>query len=106
MQLKMIRSSIQSAITVNLFIAGRKYPMKVKAEEEASIRAAGKMINHRIQAYKESTGIQDKQDLLAMVAFDLIMNVLQAEEAERKVSQQLDKILKLIEMPQENTPKS
>ena len=47
--------------------------MKVKAEDEEGIRKAGKMLNEKIKAYRDQFGIDDNQDLLAMVAFDCLV---------------------------------
>lgn len=47
--------------------------MKVSAQEEAQVRQAGKQLNERMKSYKEQFGIDDPQDLLAMVSFDLLI---------------------------------
>ena len=54
--------------------------MKVKPEEEARVRSAGKFINDRLKSYREKFGIDDKEDLLAMVAFDCMVAKLKTEE--------------------------
>ncbi len=54
--------------------------MKVKPEEEARVRNAGKFINERLRSYREKFGIDDKEDLLAMVAFDCMVAKLKSEE--------------------------
>ncbi len=66
-------------LSVKIKIADREYPMKVEAEDEAKIRAAGKQINERMKAYRDRFGIDDKQDLLAMVAFDCLVDAMQPE---------------------------
>lgn len=60
-------------ISIKLKIADREYPMRVNASEEEVIRRAGKVLNERIKAYQDKYRIDDKQDLLAMVAFDCWM---------------------------------
>lgn len=67
-------------LSIKIRIADREYPMKVKAEDEERIRKAGKKINERLKFYKEKFGIEDNQDLLAMVAFDSLVEQLQSEE--------------------------
>jgi len=67
-------------LSIRIKIAGREYPMKVKPEEEEGVRKAAKSINDRIKSYKDQFGIDDKQDLLAMVAFDSLVDKMNAEE--------------------------
>ncbi len=69
-------------LSVRIKIADREYPMKVKNREEERVRAAGKLINEKLKTYKEQFGIEDKQDLLAMVAFDCLIEKLAAEESD------------------------
>ncbi|MDQ3394388.1 MAG: cell division protein ZapA [Bacteroidota bacterium] len=68
-------------LSVRIKIADREYPMKVEAADEARIRNAGKQINERMKAYRDRFGIDDKQDLLAMVAFDCLVDAVQPDEA-------------------------
>lgn len=67
-------------LSIKIKIADREYPMKVKPEEEARVRMAGKLINERLSSYREQFGIDDKEDLLAMVAFDSTVARLKNEE--------------------------
>jgi cell division protein ZapA len=67
-------------LSIKIKIADREYPMKVKAEDEERIRKAGKRINEQIKHYRERFGIEDKQDLLAMVAFDSLIEKMQSDE--------------------------
>ena len=56
--------------------------MKISADEEERIRRAGKLINEKIKHYAQQFGIDDKQDLLAMAAFDILIDKSQKEEIE------------------------
>ncbi len=67
-------------LSVKIKIADREYPMKVKRTEEERVRAAGKLVNEKIKTYREKFGIDDKQDLLAMVAFDCLVDKMADEE--------------------------
>ena len=67
-------------LSIKIKIADREYPMKVKVEDEERVRMAGKRINERIRMYREKFGIDDKQDLLAMVAFDSLVDKLETEQ--------------------------
>ena len=65
-------------LSIKIKLAGREYPMKVKSEDEERIRRAGKELEEKIKTYRDQFGIDDKQDLLAMVAFDSYMEKLKA----------------------------
>lgn len=54
--------------------------MRVKEEEEERIRVVGKVLNERMRFYKDQFGIQDKQDLLAMVAFETMAEKMKLED--------------------------
>ncbi len=70
-------------LSIKIKLAGREYPMKVKSEDEERIRRAGKELEEKIKTYRDQFGIDDKQDLLAMVAFDSYMEKLKALEQEQ-----------------------
>jgi cell division protein ZapA (FtsZ GTPase activity inhibitor) len=67
-------------LSIRLKIGDREYPMKVKTEDEAKIRQAGKLINDKLKRYREEFGLDDKQDLLAMVAFDSMVQSMEQNE--------------------------
>ncbi|HBK87881.1 MAG: cell division protein ZapA [Cyclobacteriaceae bacterium] len=67
-------------LSIKIKIADREYPMKVKRHEEERVRAAGKLINEKLKSYREQFGLDDKQDLLAMTAFDCLIQKMEAEE--------------------------
>ena len=54
--------------------------MKVKPDEEQRVRNASKQINEKLRVYREQFGIDDKEDLLAMVAFDCLVSLMKNEE--------------------------
>ncbi|MEM6525884.1 MAG: cell division protein ZapA [Bacteroidota bacterium] len=67
-------------LSIKIKIADREYPMKVKPEDEERVRMAGKKINERLKSYRDQFGINDNQDLLAMVAFDSLVDKMAMEE--------------------------
>ena len=67
-------------LSIKIRIGNREYPMKVKSEDEERIRRAGKLLNERIKNYQNQFGIDDTQDLVAMVAFDCLVEKLKREE--------------------------
>ena len=67
-------------LSIKLRIGNREYPMRVKSEDEERIRKAGKILNDKVKKYREQFGIDDNQDLLAMVAFDCLIEKMKNEE--------------------------
>lgn len=67
-------------LSIKIRIADREYPMKVKRSDEERVRTAGRLINEKLKSYREQFGLDDKQDLLAMTAFDCLVEKLAAEE--------------------------
>ncbi|MBA4058315.1 MAG: cell division protein ZapA, partial [Marivirga sp.] len=74
-------------LSIKIKIADREYPMKVKLADEERVRIAGKLINEKIKSYREQFGIDDKQDLLAMVAFDCLIDKMTAEDTYQSIDQ-------------------
>jgi len=74
-------------LSIKIKIADREYPMKVKLTDEERVRIAGKLINEKIKSYREQFGIDDKQDLLAMVAFDCLIDKMTAEDNHQAIDQ-------------------
>ena len=58
-------------LSIKLVIGNRSYPMKVPIEDEQKIRNIGKDLNKRISEIKSQMNIDDLQDILAMIAFKL-----------------------------------
>ncbi|GAB1448927.1 hypothetical protein MASR2M44_19490 [Bacteroidota bacterium] len=58
-------------LSINIHIAGRVYPLTVSSEEEAGVRAAGKLIQEKLQAYNEQFALKDQQDALALFALEM-----------------------------------
>lgn len=67
----------------------RIYPMKVQPEDETFVRTASNILTERIRGYQKKLGIQDQQDLLAMVAFDCLVTYLKMQEADITKTHQL-----------------
>lgn len=67
-------------LSIRIKIADREYPMKVSVDEEERIRKAGKLLNEKIKHFREQFGIDDKQDLLAMVAFDSLVEKMSLQD--------------------------
>ena len=92
--------------SIQVTIAGRTYPMTVKAEDVAQIQESAMLVNSSIKEYEAQYAVRDKQDLLAMCALQLANSTLtfqhqssslqdgvagQLEEMEQFVSEYLKK---------------
>jgi len=82
-------------LSIKIKISDREYPMQVDANVESLLRRAGKILNERIQKYRTQFQIEDRQDLLSMVAFDCMVDLLNTENKqeilEKNISEKLDK---------------
>lgn len=74
-------------LSINIHIAGRVYPLSVNATEEVHLRAAGKLIQDKLQAYAEQFNLRDQQDALAMFAIE-IANENMALKRQKAASEQ------------------
>ena len=61
-----------SKVSIEIQIGDRTYPLKVEAEEIERLKKSSKILNLKIKEYQKKFGLDDVQDLLAMVAFDCI----------------------------------
>ena len=62
-------------LSIKLVIGNRSYPMKVPVEDEQKIRRIGKELNNKISEIKSEMNIEDLQDVLAMIAFKLAVEI-------------------------------
>ena len=67
-------------VSVIVQIAGKEYPMKVKASDEERVLLAASKLNDTMAFYKTNFHISEKQDLLAMAAFDAFFEKLSMDE--------------------------
>lgn len=87
-------------LSIKIKIGDREYPMKVKPEEEQRVRNAGKAINEKLRSFRDQFGIDEKEDLLAMVAFDCMIAKMKMEgevaSIDNTTSNQLDQLEDMI----------
>lgn len=69
-----------SDLAIKIRIADRDYPMKVAVADEERLRLAGRQLSERLREFREQYGIQDKQDLLAMVALATMADSLKVSK--------------------------
>lgn len=87
-------------LSIKIKIGDREYPMKVKPEEEQRVRSASKIINEKLRSYRDQFGIDDKEDLLAMVAFDCLVSKMKVEDdfasVDNTTASQIDQLENMI----------
>lgn len=69
-----------SELSIKIRIADRDYPMRVEVADEERLRLAGRQLSERLREFREQYGIQDKQDLLAMVALATMADQLRVSK--------------------------
>ncbi len=88
-----------SEISIKIKIWDRIYPMKVLKEEEEIIRMAAKLLNDKIDIHKKQLNSNDKQDIMSITAFDIILQLLKVEKkVEKMLENANDKLLDLRRM--------
>jgi cell division protein ZapA len=66
-------------VSIELNLANRKYPLKVKAGEAASVQKAAELINFKLQEFETKYGVKDIQDLFAMAALQITTQMIEIE---------------------------
>ena len=83
-------------LSIKLVIGNRSYPMKVPMEDEQKIRNIGKELNKKISEIKSQMNIDDLQDVLAMIAFKLSVEIEDAKGASNENKDAFNKIENII----------
>jgi cell division protein ZapA len=84
-------------ISVKLTIAGREYPMKTEPSQEERILEAAQLINEQLAFYQKTFNLDDKQDLLALVAFDCMIEKLGREKELSEIESQVGLRLQVLQ---------
>jgi cell division protein ZapA len=67
-------------LSIKIKIGDREYPMQTEAMMESKLRLAGKLLNEKLLKYTKHLGVMDKQDLLAMTAFDCMVELIDLQQ--------------------------
>ncbi len=84
-------------LLIKIKILERVYPLKIDPADESILRQAGKELEMKIKRMKDMTGARDKQDLMAMVAFDLMVENLKSTRESTSITERIASINKLID---------
>lgn len=76
-----------SDFSVKVEIAGGYYSLKLKAEDESSVKQVVEIINNKISDFEKKFGVKDKKDVLAMVSLQYISELMKEKNtAEKELS--------------------
>lgn len=71
--------------TINLYLADKHYPLRIKRSEEELVRTAGKMVNDKLAQYRTHFDVDESglglKDLLAMVACQIAIESLKTAQS-------------------------
>lgn len=91
----------QDSKQITLIIAGRPYPLKIKATDEEVIRKIAKEVNERVNLFQLNYPNRDKQDCLAMAllayAVDLYKASRHRDAPMAEYTQQLQRIRDILD---------
>jgi len=84
--------------SIRISIADRYYPLKIAIADEEKIRAAAKIINDKVDLYKQKYVNRDTQDALSMALLQFVIRLIEAEQKEESTQivdelQNLDNLL-------------
>ncbi|OJJ15260.1 hypothetical protein BKI52_38235 [marine bacterium AO1-C] len=82
---------MNQSLSIKLKLADRDYPMQTDSNTESRLRQAAKTINEKVKEYRKQFGIEDRQDLLAMVALDYAVESLTLTEENEDVQDMVSK---------------
>ena len=83
-------------LSVKLVIGNRSYTMKVPMEDEQKIREIGKKLNNKITEIRTQMNIDDLQDILAMIAFKLAVEIEDKKSIKSESDDAVEKIENII----------
>lgn len=75
-------------IQLEVFPRGKKYPLRINANDEELVREAARQLRLKFNSYKQAfseTGLSD-EDLMIMVAIDIAVSHLQLEKYNDKTA--------------------
>jgi cell division protein ZapA len=95
----------QDTKSITVLIAGRPYPLKIKAEDEPAIRKIVKDVNEKINRFQLTYSNKDKQDCLSMTVLTYAVDLhkatleqsVQVENPETVLSEKLSSLENLLD---------
>ncbi len=88
----------QSSKNITVIIAGRPYPLKIKVEDEPSIRRIVKEVNEKINRFQLTYTNKDKQDCLAMAILTYAVDLHKSRQSAAQDTTLANKLSQLDEL--------
>jgi len=87
------------SLNITVLIAGRPYPLKIKASDEQVIQNLVKGINDKINTFQNTYPQKDKQDCLAMAVLTYAVDLQKSRQTSLNsdVDEQLDSLSSLLD---------
>lgn len=63
-------------LSIEVQIAGRLYPLRLKEQEAETARRAAVLINETLRSMEQRFGVRDMQDLFAMASLQLVTQLV------------------------------
>ncbi len=88
------------SLNITVLIAGRPYPLKIKASDEQVIQNLVKGINDKINTFQNTYPQKDKQDCLAMGILTYAVELQKAKQTGQNsaIDEQLDSLNNLLDL--------
>ena len=78
-----------SKLNIKLSISDRLYPMKINASDEEIMRKSSLKINKIIKDFSEKYAVKDNQDLLAMCALSLYVELEKKKKNDNDIEKEV-----------------
>ncbi len=86
-----------SKLNIKLSISDRLYPMKINVSDEEVMRKCSVKINKIIKDFSEKYAVKDNQDLLAMCALSLAVQLDKKKKMDANIEKEIMQNLTLID---------
>ena len=78
-----------SKLNIKLSISDRLYPMKINSFDEETMRKSSLKINKMMKDFSEKYAVKDNQDLLAMCALSLSVELEKKKQKDYNTEQEI-----------------
>ena len=88
-------------LKIKLTVADRVYPLKIRPDQEASLRISAKKIDEMTKQLEQNYAVRDKQDVLAMCALQYaaqLENQLEKNTRKDDLSTKTNELIELIDL--------